>query len=329
MSLNYKEYEDFLSDDSFLNWHFRSKDADIEYWEKWITENSAQKYLVDGAVKFLNDIRISEKNIPRQQLQEAEQRLFNKIKELESPLPAKVYHMTRRWWLAAASVAVIAISLFLWRGIQMNHSSLETQYGEIKQQQLPDGSEVVLNANSNIRYSKNWIKGESREVWVKGEAFFKVQKTVEKSKFIVHTDRFDIVVTGTQFNVVNKQGKTNVLLKEGSLTILTKDGREINMKAGDYYEYVQEDVIKKEVKPESILAWKDNKIDFDNATLNDAVKVIKEHYGITIKLEDESLGSKPLNGIMANNNLDILLKAIEEALEVQVIRNGNEVIIKP
>ena len=329
MSLNYKEYEDFLSDDSFLNWYFRSNDADIQYWENWLTENPGQKHLINGAVELLDKIRINEKEISQQKLDAAEARLFNRIKELELSAPAKVITINRRWWLAAAAVAVIAISLFLFKGLLINSPSFNTQYGEIMQQHLPDGSDVVLNANSNIRLSKNWNKGENREVWIKGEAFFHVQKTVEKTKFIVHTDKFDIVVTGTQFNVVNKQGKANVLLKEGSITILTRDGKEIDMKAGEYYEYVQEDVVKKEVKTENILAWKDNKIDFDNATLNDALLLIKEHYGVNVKLEDESLGNKTLNGIMANNNLDVLLTAIQEALQVQVIHNGDEIIIKP
>lgn len=329
MSINYQECEDFLSDDSFLNWYFRSDDADFKYWEKWIAENPDRQSVVERAVNLLNNIHINEKEISQQQLETAEARLFNKIKEVESSAPAKVRYMSRRWWLAAASVAAIAVSFFLWKEIISNPPSIQTQYGEIKQQQLPDGSEVILNANSNIRYGKNWQKGENREVWIKGEAFFHVQKTAEKTKFIVHTDKFDIEVTGTQFNVVNKNGKANVLLKEGGITIKTKDGKEIKMVAGEYYEYVQEDVVKKEVKDENILAWKDNKIDFDNATLNDAIVLIKEHYGVEVTLADDALGSKPLNGIMANNNLDVLLNAIEEALEVQVTRNGDEVIIKP
>ncbi len=52
-----------------------------------------------------------------------------------------------------------------------------------------------------------WKEGTSREVWLKGEAFFHVSKTPTKARFIVHTERFDVVVTGTQFNVMNRAGK--------------------------------------------------------------------------------------------------------------------------
>lgn len=49
-----------------------------------------------------------------------------------------------------------------------------------------------------------------------GEVFFHVRKTPLKSRFIVHREHFDIIVTGTQFNVSNRHGKDNVLLQEGS-----------------------------------------------------------------------------------------------------------------
>lgn len=327
---DYNEPEDFLSDESFINWYFKNNQADCSKWDTWIADYPGKKNLVNEAVELLNSIRLEEINISGAKLEEAHAKLILAISQKQiSSKPAVVRKMSRRWLLAAASVAVIFISLFLWKNVLNTNTDFKTQYGEIKQQLLPDGSQVILNANSNISYSKTWEKGKSREVWVKGEAFFQVQKTVEKSKFIVHTDKFDIVVTGTQFNVINKANKVSVLLKEGSITVLTKDGRTIKMQPGEFYEYVKEDIVKKEVKTEYILAWKDNKIDFDNATLNDAVKIIKEHYGVDVKLESPSLGDMPLNGIIANDNLDVLLKAIEEVLEVQVIKNNGEIVIKP
>lgn len=330
MLRDYNEVEDFLSDDSFLNWYFRSDETDTNNWENWMTSNPDKKSLINEAVKFLNELKLNEKEIPFFQIDAAHTRFLNRINEVKQySRPAVTPSIRRRWWLAAASVAAIFICFYLWKDVSSVRPAFQTQYGEIKQQQLPDGSEIVLNANSKISYASQWEKGQSREVWIKGEVFFQVRKTAEKSKFIVHTDKFDIVVTGTQFNVVNKQGKSNVLLKEGSITIITKDGKSISMKAGDYYEYVQADVIKREVKTESILAWKDNKIDFDNITLNDAATLIKEHYGVDVKITDVSLAKKQLNGIMANDNLDVLLNAIKEALEVQVIKNENEVVIKP
>jgi ferric-dicitrate binding protein FerR (iron transport regulator) len=100
----------------------------------------------------------------------------------------------------------------------------KTAYGEIKEQQLPDATEVTVNANSRIICSKGWQDGKDREVWMKGEAFFHVRKTPLKSRFIVHTDHFAIIVTGTQFNAVNRGGRANVMLREGSVNLRTWEG---------------------------------------------------------------------------------------------------------
>ena len=88
--------------------------------------------------------------------------------------PAKVISITRKrivWYAAAA--AIIALAFFGTRFlINTPAPQIATTFGEIKQQQLPDGTEVFLNANSNVSYKNNWIEGTAREVWIKGEAFF-------------------------------------------------------------------------------------------------------------------------------------------------------------
>lgn len=63
---------------------------------------------------------------------------------------------------------------------------------------LPDSSSVMLNSNSKMKYHYNKFTGE-RNVVVKGEAYFNVQKG---RKFIVDFEGGSIKVTGTEFNIV-------------------------------------------------------------------------------------------------------------------------------
>jgi ferric-dicitrate binding protein FerR (iron transport regulator) len=48
----------------------------------------------------------------------------------------------------------------------------------------------------------------------------------------VHTDAFDIEVTGTSFNVVNRNGVSTVILKEGSVKIHRPGAAELVMVPG-------------------------------------------------------------------------------------------------
>jgi transmembrane sensor len=232
----------------------------------------------------------------------------------------------RLWYWAAAAVIFLSLgAVAFW---QLNNSAemVQTAFGEIREQSLPDGSKVMLNANSEITYSEGWDKGAEREVWLKGEAFFQVQKTPAKSRFVVHADQFDVIVTGTQFNVVNREGKTNVMLTEGSVTIKTKDGKEIFMHPGDFVEITNRQPEKKNIAQENILAWREKKLYFENTPLRQAAKKIEEHYGVTITLTDDSTGNRTITGMMPNDNLDVLLQALE-SLEFKVVRNQQQIII--
>lgn len=72
-------------------------------------------------------------------------------------------------------------------------------HGVKKQVQLPDGTQVWLNADSKLSYNNDFGKGE-RLVWLTGEAFFDVKKDAGRPMKI-HTSNMSITVLGTSFNV--------------------------------------------------------------------------------------------------------------------------------
>ena len=74
-----------------------------------------------------------------------------------------------------------------------------TVKGSRTKTQLPDGSNVWLNAGSTLNYKKRFDSG-LREVYLSGEAFFDVVKKPDQP-FVIHTSRMDVKVLGTQFNV--------------------------------------------------------------------------------------------------------------------------------
>ncbi|WP_431198411.1 FecR family protein [Mucilaginibacter sp. P25] len=64
---------------------------------------------------------------------------------------------------------------------------------------LSDGTQVWLNSVSSLRFPFSFL-GKTREVYLTGEAFFKVAKNAAHP-FIVHTGQTDVKVLGTEFNV--------------------------------------------------------------------------------------------------------------------------------
>jgi transmembrane sensor len=335
MSKKHAGVEDLLSDESFLSWYFKMDARCIKQWEEWIDADPGHKARAEQAVEFLRSLDFGDNQLTPEQVSQAESILLQKIREAGNRIhhvniPARTLHSpARRWWVAAASVVLLAAGVYTYRAmVTAAVPELHTQYGEIKQNKLPDGTEVTVNADSKIVFSTGWKDGKDREVWLTGEAFFHVSKTPLKSRFIVHANHFDIIVTGTQFNVVSRQDKANVMLKEGSVILHTKDGENLKMAPGDFVEYRRTVLEKKLVRNDSVLAWKDHKLVFDNTPLRDLIQIIKEHYGVSVTTANEAIGSKAISGILPNDNLDVLLQALEATGDFEIVRQGDTYTIK-
>jgi ferric-dicitrate binding protein FerR (iron transport regulator) len=91
---------------------------------------------------------------------------------------------------------------------------------------LPDGSRVHLNRNTEIKYPSRF-RGEQREVSVEGEAFFDVIPNRDKP-FVVEAGNARIRVTGTSFNVLtsNKNNDVEVMVKSGQVILSDKNGKQ-------------------------------------------------------------------------------------------------------
>lgn len=319
--------EDIIADEGFQAWYAGLDKAAVQAWESRMAAHPALAVLVAEAREYMVTLTVQEREVPAGQVAAAEQRLMATLASEPATPVISLQRRNSRWWWAAAAVLLIGISTVVLWNRSSSLALMQTAYGEIRQQQLPDGSTVTLNANSEISFHEGWKEGSSREIWLKGEAFFHVTKTPSKSRFIVHTERFDVVVTGTQFNVMSRAGKTNVMLTEGSVTLKTREGKEIYMKPGDFVEVTDQQPEIKTGKEENVLAWKDKKLYFEKTPLSVAVQKIEELYGVKIRLANKTVADKTLTGIMSNDNLDDLLQAVEVATDFHVVHKHDEILI--
>lgn len=277
---------------------------------------------------FLDKLSLKEKELKPGQLTLALDRLLASIGRLKDGRAPVIRLRLPKRWIAAASILLIVAGLYGRHWWLSRRDMQYTNYGEVRTNQMPDGTEIITNANTHLVYPKHWKDGEDREVWLSGEAFFHVSKTPLRSRFIVHTDHFDIIVTGTQFNAVNRPDKASIMLQEGSVTLVGADRSEIKMRPGDFVEYRDQGLYKAPVKEDSILAWKDRKLILNNTPLRQLVEIIKENYGVTVQPAGEATGNKTISAILANDNLDVLLQALEATGDFKVIHDNQTIIIK-
>jgi ferric-dicitrate binding protein FerR (iron transport regulator) len=83
--------------------------------------------------------------------------------------------------------------------VQNSVNEISAPLGSKTRLVLPDGTKVWLNAGSKLRYLQSY-NTDHRDVYLEGEAFFKVQ-TNPKKPFIVKTSEMSVKAFGTAFNV--------------------------------------------------------------------------------------------------------------------------------
>lgn len=160
--------------------------------------------------------------------------------------------------------------------------------------ELPDGSQVWLNSDSEISFPARF-DSSARLVSLKGEAYFKVVKDSHRPMFIECRDDILVKVTGTEFNITSYENDDsfNLLLVSGELTVEDRSRERIYSVKPSQQLTLYDD---REMKPvrttpvvEDMTAWKDGKLIFDDTPMPEVIKRLERWFGIRIILEDESL----------------------------------------
>lgn len=326
--MQYNDYsvEDFGADESFQAWVAQSDPAAVCFWEEWTRNHPEKQPIVQEAAAWLRTLQLRERTLPDFQQQRAERRLMEAIDDGSAS--------KRRWplwasWVAAACVAaVVALGGGYWW--QNRTLTYKTAFGETRSLALPDGSLVVLNAHSKLTMPNNWGDDQPRELWLDGEAFFNVKHTDKNATFVVHTPDTKIEVLGTTFNVLKRHNKTQVVLTTGSVRLTRpREKTTIVMKPGELVELRTNEptVTQKKVNVERYVSWKNNHFVFDNTTLAEIIEMIESNYGYDVEVSEVKLLSLKLTYRLENNDVELLLTALSEALELQINKVNNRLII--
>ncbi|HTE26531.1 FecR family protein [Flavitalea sp.] len=162
--------------------------------------------------------------------------------------------------------------------------------------QLSDGTEVWLNAASSLKFPANFNPG-TREIYMDGEAFFKVAKN-KQSPFIVHTSATEVLVTGTQFNVnTYNKNKVHTALVEGSVILRNENTKEVRLKPG--FEAKFSNQLGFETQPFDsleVLSWMKGIYYFRNTPLKELSEVIKRWYDVDTEFFNSEFQNKTFSG---------------------------------
>jgi len=334
--MNFEKYKDFsveelLEDHSFRNWLKTTGDEQaLNLSGSYLSQNPSEKAKIQEAISLLQAIHAFDPSV--QNVSEKDD--FTKVlKEKMQASKKQTFRVqSRRRWIKTISIAAsfllilgLAWSYFNTAGVPNNPAlSFETTFGEWKNINLPDGSKVKLNANSQLK----WMGGNERVVQLKGEAFFDVVKNA--GSFKVLTDDLTVQVLGTSFNVNTHNQHTEVFLEEGKVNILLEDGEEA-MKPGDFFSYTKRnEAVVKPKASESIhhRSWTNGVMILKERQLSEVLQKVENVYGKTFKVEASIAMDHLMTTSLPIDNLEVCLQILEEFLKVKIDQEEQTLIIR-
>lgn len=249
------------------------------------------------------------KQDPEQLLQKA-MALGNAIREIESIDVDRSYEKTMRKakrskrmelyqslmkYAAFFSLPLLMTSLVLgWMYFSKpdsdeRYAEVISANGSIMRYELPDHSVVWLNSGSKLRYPVVFQE-DRRNVELTGEAYFEVEADKERPFYVNMTDGLKVYVYGTKFNVSAYGDDTSIetVLEKGKVNVITPQANELVLRPGERVLYNRESGqwTKDKVDVYEKVAWKDGKLIFRNASLDEIFKRLSRHFNVDIELSN-------------------------------------------
>ncbi|TRZ41305.1 FecR family protein [Robertkochia solimangrovi] len=214
---------------------------------------------------------------------------------------------------------------------KLAYNTLKVPFGRKFDLYLSDGTRVVLNSGSAIRYPVKFLSGDRREVTLIGEAYFDVAKN-ESAPFSVSTEELKVTVLGTEFNVTSYPEDTNVdvVLVEGSVALSAFDGAsramlEPGMKGALNKTSAENSIIVSQVNTAVYTSWMTGRLIFRDMPFRNIARKLERQYNVKIVIEDEALSYEPFSGTLDHEDLEKVLSYFKDLYQMNY-RIENEII---
>lgn len=229
----------------------------------------------------------------------------------------KLYNLNT--FLKIAAILVVAFGVYFLFFVN-NLVQVETLASQKTAIELPDHSQVTLNALSEIEYNKQDWK-DNRVVYLDGEAFFKVTKG---KTFDVITKNGKITVVGTQFNVKQRDKYFEVNCFEGTV-VVSSNGIDKTLNKGDTYQILNGKYIEGQtdmISPE----WLSNKSVFEAIPFKEVLAEMERQYNIEITYKNINT-NRLFTGGFTHDNLENALISITKPMNLSYELSSSKLVI--
>ncbi|WP_105103474.1 FecR family protein [Microbulbifer pacificus] len=307
-------------------------DADRRAFARWIAESPSNRTAFDEMAELWGDLgvlsRLPLDELYPESVPTARHRPSTPaIRHRHSTPTAAVESASDGWnlpqWLMGGSAVAACLGIALWIGNQWlqqaptQQQMYTTAVGEIRTVDLPDGSRVKLNTNSELIV--NFSREERRTKLLRGEAYFDVARQTSRP-FTVSAGSANIRVLGTQFNVERNPDNTRVSVTGG--TVAVSEARTASGLQPESVKLTRNQKVSVSgsglsdvgrTSEEEALDWTQGQLVFDETPLNEALEELNRYLKVPAAAAP-AVGDRTLSGTFELTDPESTLSAIAAAL---------------
>jgi ferric-dicitrate binding protein FerR (iron transport regulator) len=193
---------------------------------------------------------------------------------------------------------------------------------------LPDGTDVRLNAMSELTYTFD-RNAHTRFVTLSGEAYFKVAHD-ERNPFKVSADSMTVECLGTAFDVraYPDDNAASVLLTEGKVRVCTRGFEEVlSPNTLLCVDRLSNSVSRRAVCSDNYINWNSGFVTFDNAPLSDIANAVHRATGVELRFDDPSLADTRFVGTLCIRDFASVVNVLSHVADVEVSLEGDSLAL--
>jgi len=226
----------------------------------------------------------------------------------------------------AASLAILFLAYIAYSNLVGFQRHIKAQDGLVKYE-MPDGSTIWISPGSEITYNSCF---RNRKVELKGKAYFDIVKS--EKPFEVISQHTHVEVLGTEFVVEEIENKTVLVVVSGKVAFSSgpSAGEKVLLAMNERAEHVNESgSIKKktiDLDPND-LAWKTQRLFFDNQPLPYVLEKVGNHYDVEFKIENQALTDCRFSGEFDQISLNEVKEILDYSLSLEFIKEDNQTVV--
>ncbi|WP_298044324.1 FecR family protein [uncultured Bacteroides sp.] len=237
----------------------------------------------------------------------------------------KLYNQLMRY-AAFLSVPLLLTSLlfgylyFVEPEEEIKYAEVTSTMGTVTRYELPDHTVVWLNSGTTLRYP-TMFKKDNRSVELRGEAYFEVEADHKRPFWVYTPNGLRIYVYGTKFNVAayDDDDYIETVLEKGMVNVVTPNHETIILTPGDQllYDKHTSRIEKEKVDVYGKVAWKEGKMIFRNASLEEILKRLERHFNVDIEFNNHSGKTYNYRATFRNETLTQILDYLAKSANLK------------